>query len=164
MNTLSSPPAAPHPPVASQTATRRRLLVSIHAVSPRSEPAIDILAERLDRLLGGARFAMLVIPDHWREAPIAGNAAFHARLRQWAGLGIEMFLNEDTVNPKWLKMFWIGSSAIIRVSRTLEDGKLAPKPEVAPVSAPKLPPKPAVQPTVSKPAGEQPVDDDTIPM
>ena len=93
MNTLSSPPAAPHPPVASQTATRRRLLVSIHDVSPRSEPAIDILAERLDRLLGGARFAMLVIPDHWREAPIAGNAAFHARLRQWAGLGIEMFLH-----------------------------------------------------------------------
>jgi hypothetical protein len=69
------------------------LIVSIHDVSPRSEAAVDALAERLARHLGGPNFAMLVIPDHWREAPIAGNAAFHARLRQWAGLGIEMFLH-----------------------------------------------------------------------
>ena len=74
-------------------ASTRRLLVSIHDVSPRSEGAIDALAERLERRLGHANFAMLVIPDHWREAPIAGNAAFHARLRQWAGQGIEMFLH-----------------------------------------------------------------------
>lgn len=36
---------------------------------------------------------MLVIPDHWREAPIAGDAAFHAQLRSWADQGIEMFLH-----------------------------------------------------------------------
>jgi predicted deacetylase len=36
---------------------------------------------------------MLVIPDHWRGAPIAGNAAFQARLRGWADMGIEMFLH-----------------------------------------------------------------------
>jgi predicted deacetylase len=71
----------------------RRLLVSIHDVSPRSESAVDALADRLQRHLGGANFAMLVIPDHWREAPIAGNAAFHARLRHWADQGIEMFLH-----------------------------------------------------------------------
>ncbi len=74
-------------------ASARRLLVSIHDVSPRSEGAVDALAERLERHLGHANFAMLVIPDHWREAPVAGNAAFHARLRQWAGQGIEMFLH-----------------------------------------------------------------------
>lgn len=76
-----------------QPRAKRQLLVSIHDVSPRSEAAVDALAERLDRHLGDARFAMLVIPDHWREAPIAGNAAFHARLRHWASLGIEMFLH-----------------------------------------------------------------------
>ena len=80
-------------PAAVAPAPARRLLVSIHDVSPRSEVAVDALAERLDRHLGGARFAMLVIPDHWRQAPIAGDAAFHARLRQWASLGIEMFLH-----------------------------------------------------------------------
>ena len=69
------------------------MLVSIHDVSPRSESAVDALADRLQRQLGGANFAMLVIPDHWREAPIAGNAAFHARLRHWADQGIEMFLH-----------------------------------------------------------------------
>jgi predicted deacetylase len=71
----------------------RRLLVSIHDVSPRSESAVDALADRLQRQLGGPQFAMLVIPDHWNEAPIAGNAAFHARLRRWADQGIEMFLH-----------------------------------------------------------------------
>ncbi|WP_353229474.1 polysaccharide deacetylase family protein [Novosphingobium sp.] len=71
----------------------KRLLVSIHDVSPRSESAVDALAERITALIGGPRFAMLVIPDHWHTAPIAGNAAFHARLRQWADQGIEMFLH-----------------------------------------------------------------------
>ena len=93
MNQPTSPNAAAPVRPAMKTAPARRLLVSIHDVSPRSEVAIDALAERLDRHLGGARFAMLVIPDHWREAPIASNAAFHARLRQWACLGIEMFLH-----------------------------------------------------------------------
>lgn len=71
----------------------RRLLVSIHDVSPRSEAAVDHLAERIEHLIGAPRLAMLVIPDHWRSAPIAGNAAFHTRLRQWAASGVEMFLH-----------------------------------------------------------------------
>lgn len=72
---------------------KRRLLVSIHDVSPRSESQVDRLAELIERHTGPARFAMLVIPDHWREAPIAGNAAFATRLRGWADAGIEMFLH-----------------------------------------------------------------------
>lgn len=71
----------------------RRLLVSIHDVSPRFEREVDMLAERLAHHLGSAQFAMLVIPDHWRGAPIAGNAAFGRRLRDWADQGIEMFLH-----------------------------------------------------------------------
>lgn len=93
MNDPAHPFAAPDRRGASQPAPARRLLVSIHDVSPRSEGAIDALAERLERNLGCRRFAMLVIPDHWRAAPIAGNAAFHTRLRQWAAQGIEMFLH-----------------------------------------------------------------------
>ena len=80
--------ALPSPPAA-----ERRLLVSIHDVSPRFERQIDQLAERLARHVGPANFAMLVIPDHWRGAPIAGNAAFGRRLRDWADQGIEMFLH-----------------------------------------------------------------------
>jgi predicted deacetylase len=90
---MNAPTPSPAGRVTRSDASARRLLVSIHDVSPRSEAAIDALAERLSHHLGGAHFAMLVIPDHWREAPIAGNAAFHARLRHWADQGIEMFLH-----------------------------------------------------------------------
>lgn len=71
----------------------RRLLASIHDVSPRFEREIDMLAERFDRQLGAARFAMLVVPDHWDTAPIAADKAFQARLRGWADAGVEMFLH-----------------------------------------------------------------------
>ena len=36
---------------------------------------------------------MLVVPDHWGEAPIAADRAFQARLREWADAGVEMFLH-----------------------------------------------------------------------
>lgn len=80
-------------PAPFSSTSARRLLVSIHDVSPRFEAQVDALAERLSRHVGAANFAMLVIPDHWRGAPIAGNAAFAARLRGWADQGIEMFLH-----------------------------------------------------------------------
>ncbi|MBU6393723.1 MAG: polysaccharide deacetylase family protein [Sphingomonadales bacterium] len=80
-------------PAPFSSTSARRLLVSIHDVSPRFEAQVDALAERLSRHVGAAQFAMLVIPDHWRGAPIAGNAAFAARLRGWADQGIEMFLH-----------------------------------------------------------------------
>ena len=69
-----------------------RLLASIHDVSPRSEAAVDELVDALGRHVG-QRLAMLVVPDHWGEAPIASNRAFQARLRVWADAGIEMFLH-----------------------------------------------------------------------
>ncbi|WP_426168424.1 DUF2334 domain-containing protein [Sandarakinorhabdus sp. DWP1-3-1] len=71
----------------------RRLLASIHDVSPRFEREVDVLAERLDRRLEAARFAMLVVPDHWDQAPLAADKAFQARLRGWADAGVEMFLH-----------------------------------------------------------------------
>ena len=71
----------------------KRLLASIHDVSPRFEHEIDVLAERLDSHLGAARFAMLVVPDHWDAAPLSADKAFQARLRGWADAGVEMFLH-----------------------------------------------------------------------
>jgi len=71
----------------------KRLLASIHDVGPRSEGAVDQLCDILGRHLGALNFAMLVVPDHWGEAPLAGNRAFQARLRGWADQGVEMFVH-----------------------------------------------------------------------
>jgi predicted deacetylase len=69
------------------------LLASIHDVGPRFEGEVDRLAELISGVLGGPKFAMLVVPDHWGLGPLAEAAAFRARLRAWAGLGIEMFVH-----------------------------------------------------------------------
>ena len=72
--------------------SRRLLLTSIHDVSPRFESEVD----RLLDLLGphvGSQLAMLVVPNHWGEAPIVPGSPFAHRLRGWAEAGIEMFLH-----------------------------------------------------------------------
>lgn len=71
----------------------KRLLASIHDVGPRSESAVDQLADLIGPILGGPRFAMLVVPDHWGEAPLARAPAFQNRLRAWAEQGVEMFVH-----------------------------------------------------------------------
>lgn len=68
-----------------------RLLVSIHDVSPRFASEVQQLVELLSELLGASTFAMLVVPDHWGEAPLAANPAFRRQLRVWSDAGIEMF-------------------------------------------------------------------------
>jgi uncharacterized protein len=69
------------------------LLASIHDVGPRFEREVDQLAGQLTEILGGPKFAMLVVPDHWGEAPLAENPAFQRRLRGWADQGVEMFVH-----------------------------------------------------------------------
>jgi predicted deacetylase len=69
------------------------MLASIHDVSPKFEGAVDALADRLAGHLGGLRLAMLVVPDHWGEAPISAGTPFAARLRAWADAGVEMFVH-----------------------------------------------------------------------
>ena len=68
-------------------------LASIHDVGPRFEREVDQLAGLLSGLLGGPRFAMLVVPDHWGEAPLAQNPAFQRALRDWSDAGVEMFVH-----------------------------------------------------------------------
>ncbi|MBI1403879.1 MAG: DUF2334 domain-containing protein [Porphyrobacter sp.] len=69
------------------------LLASIHDVGPRFESEVDRLADLLAAHLGAARFAMLVVPDHWGESPLRPGTPFAARLRGWAESGIEMFVH-----------------------------------------------------------------------
>jgi len=73
----------------------RLLLASIHDVSPRFEGEVD----RLIDLLGphvGKRLAMLVVPNHWGDAPIVPGSPFAGRLRGWADQGMEMLLHGFT--------------------------------------------------------------------
>lgn len=71
---------------------RRLLLASIHDVSPRFEAEVDGLVDILAEHVGD-RLAMLVVPNHWGDAPIVSGTPFAARLRSWAESGIEMFLH-----------------------------------------------------------------------
>lgn len=72
---------------------QKRMLVSIHDVGPGFASEIERLADRLSDRLGGNRFAMLVVPNHWGEHPLAGNAVFAGRLRRWSDEGIEIFVH-----------------------------------------------------------------------
>src|SRR5881227_4313334 len=79
----------------SPTPPHRLLLASIHDVSPRFESEIDRLIDLLAPHVG-TRLAMLVVPNHWGDAPIVPGSPFAARLRSWAEQGIEMFLHGFT--------------------------------------------------------------------
>lgn len=71
---------------------RRLLLASIHDVSPRFEGEVDRLLDLLAPHVG-ERLAMLVVPNHWGDAPIVRGSPFATRLRARADRGIEMFLH-----------------------------------------------------------------------
>ena len=73
----------------------RLLLASIHDVSPRFESEVDGLLDLLAPSLG-YRLAMLVVPDHWSEAPLIPGSAFATKLRGWAEQGVEMFVHGFT--------------------------------------------------------------------
>lgn len=72
---------------------RRRLLVSIHDVSPRFEVEVDRLRALLSAYVPESRIAMLVVPNHWGQAPILPRSRFAGRLRDWAEAGSEMFVH-----------------------------------------------------------------------
>lgn len=79
----------------------RLLLTSIHDVGPRSETQVDRLRDHLGQHVPLDKVAMLVVPDHWGEAPLRAGTPFAARLRTWAQSGAEMFVHgwyhRDTV-------------------------------------------------------------------
>ena len=69
-----------------------RLLASIYDVSLRSESAFDALYARFASL-GVERPTLLVVPDHWGEAPIRPGTPFATRLRALSDAGHEIFLH-----------------------------------------------------------------------
>ncbi|MET0240712.1 MAG: polysaccharide deacetylase family protein [Sphingobium sp.] len=71
---------------------RRQLLLSIHDVGPRFACEVDRHADRLAAAGIAHRYAMLVVPDHWGSAPLAGSD-FGTRLRAWASDGVDMFVH-----------------------------------------------------------------------
>lgn len=73
-------------------AAPRLLLASIHDVSPRFESEVDRLAELLQPYVGN-RIAMLVVPNHWGDAPLIAGSSFGSKVRAWADAGVEMFLH-----------------------------------------------------------------------
>lgn len=72
---------------------KRRLLLSIHDVGPRSEGAVDRLRDHLGRHASPDRLALLVVPNHWGEAPIRPGSPFASRLREWTDRGAEVFVH-----------------------------------------------------------------------
>ena len=115
----------------------KRLLVAIHDVAPCFEERVDQLADMLAPLLGGPRFAMLVVPDYWERAPLAASPAFQARLRSWSDAGVEMFVHgwfhRDTAQHSGAASFkakhmTAGEGEFLGLSRTeavrrMEDGR-----------------------------------------
>ena len=73
----------------------RLLLASIHDVSPRFEAEVDGLLDLLQPFVG-QRLAMLVVPNHWSDAPLIPGSVFAAKLRGWADQGVEIFLHGFT--------------------------------------------------------------------
>ena len=71
----------------------KRLLLSIHDVSPRAEHAVVRLRDLLQVRHGARSVALLVVPNHWGEAPIRAGTPFAARLRAAAEDGDEIFLH-----------------------------------------------------------------------
>ena len=70
----------------------RRLLASIHDVSPRFESEVEQLLDVVQSHVGN-RIALLVVPNHWRQSPIMLGSPFAGRLRAWAEDGLEIFLH-----------------------------------------------------------------------
>jgi predicted deacetylase len=69
------------------------LLVSIHDVSPKFEAQVDRLADLVSSGMTMPAYAMLVVPDHWGDAPIRPGTPFASRLRAWSDAGVDMFVH-----------------------------------------------------------------------
>lgn len=76
--------------------TGRRLLASIHDVTPVHSARLERLVPLVEAIVGAGTFALLVVPDFHRRGPIAADPQFARRLRGWADAGCEIFLHGFT--------------------------------------------------------------------
>jgi predicted deacetylase len=70
-----------------------RLLVSIHDVTPRHGERLRRIADLLAKYGLGGRYAALVVPNFWREWPLADHPDFVAWLRGQVEEGVEPVLH-----------------------------------------------------------------------
>jgi uncharacterized protein len=76
--------------------TTRRLLASIHDVTPYHLHRLERLVPMVEEVVGKGKFALLVVPDFHREGRIDADSAFARRLRGWADDGCDIFLHGFT--------------------------------------------------------------------
>jgi predicted deacetylase len=76
--------------------TARRLLASIHDVTPFHAARLERLVPLVEEALGPGRYALLVVPDFHRQGLLTGDPRFARRLRGWAEAGCEIFLHGFT--------------------------------------------------------------------
>jgi uncharacterized protein len=71
----------------------KRLLLSIHDVSPHHFERLKTIVDFLDRQGLRGRYAMLVVPDYWEQAAIEDFPDFQQWLRGREDEGVEMILH-----------------------------------------------------------------------
>lgn len=76
--------------------TTRRLLASIHDVTPVHAARLDRLVPVVEAAVGPGRYALLVVPDFHRRGALTSDPQFGSRLRGWADAGCEIFLHGFT--------------------------------------------------------------------
>ncbi|RMD89878.1 MAG: DUF2334 domain-containing protein [Alphaproteobacteria bacterium] len=81
---------------AAAAARDRRILVSLHDVTPAHFARLRDIVATLERIGVGSRFAMLVVPDFWSRWPLPAHRSFVDWLREQAGRGAEILLHGYT--------------------------------------------------------------------
>lgn len=71
----------------------RRLLLSIHDVTPATVPQVERLHKHLCDHGTARALAMLVVPDHWNSTAVASDSSFKSWLRARHGAGDEIILH-----------------------------------------------------------------------
>ncbi len=74
----------------------RRLLTSIHDVTPFHAARLDRLIPLVEERVGKGRYALLVVPDFHLTGKLSANPGFVRKLRDWADSGCEIFLHGYT--------------------------------------------------------------------
>jgi uncharacterized protein len=74
----------------------RRLLTSIHDVTPHLTDRLDRIVPVIEGAVGPGNYAMLVVPDYHHQGKLSDHPAFLKRLRDWSDQGVEMFLHGYT--------------------------------------------------------------------
>lgn len=71
----------------------RRLLVTLHDVTPHHGEAVRAIMDDMARLVGPGACGLLLVPDFHGEARLDSDPSFVRAIRRWAEQGAEVFLH-----------------------------------------------------------------------